>query len=420
MRSIKSAKPPAWPQTLSNAHQESLTLSLKLITPMFGGGYKAGEVDDVCRIRAATVRGHLRFWWRALYGAEYTTSNALFKAEEARWGSTEKPAAISLKVIVTSNGNSKTYSQWTSSNSALTYFLFPFQKNNRRPQEGKGYADIAFTLTLDFPAEYHDEVERTLKAWIAFGGIGARTRRGCGALTVTENAAKWCMPANPSERTNWFKKLLPSVAGQRSSTNIPILQGAKCVLGATNRDAMQVWEGLAQFWRKFRKGLVSASRGNTGRRNDLYGPGLWKDYSCLASNLLRNNALPLVKPFLGLPIIFQDTPTLRNATQGFIGDLVPEDSGRMASPLILKPIALSDGQFCPCVLVLSAGRPQKLKATGQLLDQNRRKSVDASVTVRMPTPTEEPLLRALGVSDVYAGAIREAQQFFNTSSVYQL
>lgn len=386
MRPIKSAEPPAWPQTLSNAHRESLTLSLKLITPMFGGGYKAGEVDDVCRIRAATVRGHLRFWWRALYGAEYTTSNALFKAEEARWGSAEKPAAISLKVIVTSNGNSKTYSQWTSNNSALTYFLFPFQKNNQRPQEGKGYADIAFTLTLDFPAEYHDEVERTLKAWIAFGGIGARTRRGCGALTVTENAAKWCMPANPSERTNWLKKLLPSVAGQRSSTNIPILQGAKCVLGAANRDAMQVWEKLAQFWRKFRKGIVSASGSNTGRRNDL----------------------------------FQDTPTLRNATQGFIGDLVPEDSGRMASPLILKPIALSDGQFCPCVLVLSTGRPQKLKATGQLLAGNGPRKIEQPFTVRMPTPSEEPLLRALGVSDVYAGAIREAQQFFGNSSVYQL
>ncbi|HLI49726.1 MAG TPA: type III-B CRISPR module RAMP protein Cmr1 [Chthonomonas sp.] len=419
MRPIKSADPPTWPQTPSGAHQESLTLSLKLITPMFGGGYKAGEVDDVCRIRAATVRGHLRFWWRALYGAEYTTSNELFKAEKARWGSTEKPAAISLKVVVTSNGKSKTYSQWTRNNSALTYFLFPFQKNNQRPQEGEGYADIAFTLTLDFLTKYQDEVERTLKAWIAFGGIGARTRRGCGALTVTENAAKWCMPANPSERANWLKKLLPSVAEQRSSTDIPILLGARCVLGAANRDAVQVWEMLAQFWRNFRKGLVSASGSNTGRRNALYGKGLWQDFSRLSA-LLSNNALPLVKPFLGMPIIYQETPTLRNATQGFIGDLVPEGSERMASPLILKPIALSDGQFCPCVLVLSTGRPQKLKATGQLLDQNRRKSVDASVTVRMPTPSEEPLLRALGVSDVYAGVIEAAKKFFDKSSVYPL
>ncbi len=56
------------PQWKEPAPQESITLHLRLITPLFGGGYETREVDPDCIIRPATIRGHLRFWWRALYG----------------------------------------------------------------------------------------------------------------------------------------------------------------------------------------------------------------------------------------------------------------------------------------------------------------------------------------------------------------
>ncbi len=42
---------------------------IETITPMLGGGSRSRMLDGVEVIRATTVHGHLRFWWRALYAA---------------------------------------------------------------------------------------------------------------------------------------------------------------------------------------------------------------------------------------------------------------------------------------------------------------------------------------------------------------
>ena len=39
-----------------------------LLTPLFGGGVEPREADPVSVVRATAVRGHLRFWWRAVRG----------------------------------------------------------------------------------------------------------------------------------------------------------------------------------------------------------------------------------------------------------------------------------------------------------------------------------------------------------------
>ncbi|CEK16977.1 type III-B CRISPR module RAMP protein Cmr1 [Chthonomonas calidirosea] len=78
-------------------HRASLALSLKLITPLFGGGYEAGEVDKDCPVRAATIRGHLCFWWRAIYEAQYDSPKALFEAEEEIWAAPTDPVPSLLK-----------------------------------------------------------------------------------------------------------------------------------------------------------------------------------------------------------------------------------------------------------------------------------------------------------------------------------
>ena len=41
-------------------------LSCELVTPMYGGGVKSTVVDKQMPIRASSIRGQLRFWWRLL------------------------------------------------------------------------------------------------------------------------------------------------------------------------------------------------------------------------------------------------------------------------------------------------------------------------------------------------------------------
>ena len=70
----------AWKKSSSTSTQ--VTVQCELITPMYGGGVKAGVVDRNMPIRASALRGQLRFWWRLLNSTTYP----LFSAESALWG----------------------------------------------------------------------------------------------------------------------------------------------------------------------------------------------------------------------------------------------------------------------------------------------------------------------------------------------
>ena len=77
---------------------ETLELDIQVVTPMFGGGVEAGVPDPVTLIRPLSIRGHLRFWWRATRGAAFTTTKELKQRETEIFGNTEHPSAITVRV----------------------------------------------------------------------------------------------------------------------------------------------------------------------------------------------------------------------------------------------------------------------------------------------------------------------------------
>lgn len=64
----------------------TVSLNVEVVTAIFGGGTQARSLDNVDVIRGATVRGNLRFWWRALRGHEFASHRELYQAESAVWG----------------------------------------------------------------------------------------------------------------------------------------------------------------------------------------------------------------------------------------------------------------------------------------------------------------------------------------------
>ena len=82
------------------------TYTIDVITPpLFGGGYEAGKVDPDMPIRASSIRGHLRFWWRATRGAKFDTVEELRQREGEIWGSMENPSPVVVEVDIVSRGN---------------------------------------------------------------------------------------------------------------------------------------------------------------------------------------------------------------------------------------------------------------------------------------------------------------------------
>ena len=399
MRKVNLPDLPEWREP---AKRETIELELRLITPMFGGGYKAREVDTVQPIRPAAIRGHLRFWWRATAGARYTSVADLHKAETELWGGASKkdnPAVgkVAIQVQILSAGEETPYSQVAPPSKPEDgplhgYFLFPFREQREQNiPAAVGRKQVRFQLRLTLDASLSEaqraEVRTALKAWIAFGGVGARTRRGCGALTVVgANANQWLLP------TRGLAEWLGMPPNAASKCDWTTLAGARGIVVPT-ASPEKAWSELGQFWARFRKGHFAQA----------YSPmsgGKWRDYRQVLCQLRsQGNTLRLAKPFLGLPIVYQkfgkQTP--------FTGTLDPAESGRMASPVILKPIALQGGKFGALVLVMHAPKPDKIRVNSE--------------EYALAAPTKDPVLQALGANDVLDAVLKGAKQHFRQQSV---
>ena len=80
---------------------------VEVISPVFGGGVHVDQdelkrqlkrPDPVTPIRGASVRGQLRFWWRAARGCAAGSVAQMRDAEAAVWGKASVPGEVSLRV----------------------------------------------------------------------------------------------------------------------------------------------------------------------------------------------------------------------------------------------------------------------------------------------------------------------------------
>lgn len=406
-----SISPPEWRQPEAG---QSITLRLRTITPLFGGGYAPREVDPLCVIRPAAIRGHLRFWWRATAGAQYTTPQALFEAEEALWGSaasdkepTSGPGKVSVEVTVTKEGRPKRLSEIdpgsdTRRGPRQGVFVYPFQEQrgaNPEP-EAVGRVDVEFTVRLVWRGEAREALERTLRAWVALGGVGARTRRGCGALAPIGAPAWLDQPRTAADVPN-FAQSLVALPDRPNDPEHSVLAGGTLVVGSEQRTAVEAWERLGTFWCALRKGHVGG--GPYTPKN-----GGWEDYHVALADFARQPtpSIALAKPYLGLPIVYQKFEGSPKPAR-YAPTIESEESGRMASPVILKPLALSSGRFVPIVIVLRAPEPKRV----QIKHQGR------TAPAKLRNPQQDRVLQRLGVTHPLQAVVKAAEDFFQTQGV---
>ncbi|MCW5933534.1 MAG: type III-B CRISPR module RAMP protein Cmr1 [Fimbriimonadia bacterium] len=409
MRITEKVVAPVWPEE-SPLVGEVVELSVKVITPLFGGGYEAREVDPGTVIRPATIRGHLRFWWRATAGAQFATAQDLYRAEASIWGGAadkDNPnvsaGKVVIQVAVHQSGQVKPHSGLAPRSTPREgpqegYFLFPFQTqtgNNPAP-EANARVNVSFRLTVIFAEKINDEqkneVKNAIKAWLAFGGVGARTRRGCGALQVTGHGADaWLPPADKEGRKRWFANL---AGNRRGAADWTSLAGSTVTLGEAKPDAMKIWKELGTFWARFRKGHV----GNI-QYNPMKG-AKWRDYRGELVDLRNKDKVSLAKPYLGLPIIFQQ---FGNAP--FSGEIKSKDTGRMASPVIVKPLALANGQFVPMVAVMKAPEPTEITIR------------ERKVTLLPPDKQNDPVMKKLQATSALEAVIVAAREHVGTEEI---
>lgn len=292
------------------------TYKCKLVTPMYGGGVRAGEVDRASPIRAPSIRGQLRFWWRIACGP-FASSAAMFQRESALWGGIADTGPTASQVTVKVTCAPVTDAQLMPSDAehdpGVRYAFGPATINGVAQWLRPAYS---FSLALRYPLAVEEEVQAALRWWASFGGLGARTRRGFGAIQVDElepltadavaAAGGWlrCSGAGGSRAESEWKRAIGRMYDYRQK-------------GGTGRRAGSPRPGRS-FWPEPDQIRRFTGRDANGRHVPEHPAG---------------NCFP--RAAFGLPILFEfkGSPGEPQKTE-----LLPAGGEeRMASPLILRP-----------------------------------------------------------------------------------
>jgi CRISPR-associated protein Cmr1 len=161
---------------------ERLQLSCEVVTPLFC----AGADQQRPEIRPPSIRGAMRFWWRALHGAAVGNDiKALQQQESAVFGATEQAS----KVMVRVHPSELSIGQFDFRES-LRYMGYGLAETREDPARRYIAPGAKFSIELLSP-----DIARLKQAAAALclllnlGGIGARSRRGWGSLRVTTEAS---------------------------------------------------------------------------------------------------------------------------------------------------------------------------------------------------------------------------------------
>ena len=164
--------------------ESAIAVKCTLITPMFGGGVEAGKVDRDMPIRASGIRGQLRFWWRLLYGSQ--DSRATFRDECALWGGISSQGPRASDVTVQVKGGPVSSGQLDrKGHLGIPAYTLILERNDDPELLKPGYAfELALRFKPTMKSAQCQQVLDSLRWWANFAGVGARTRRGLGAVQV--------------------------------------------------------------------------------------------------------------------------------------------------------------------------------------------------------------------------------------------
>lgn len=370
----------------------------RVITPLFGGGVTPQQADPITTVRASEIRGQLRFWWRATQARRYGKNGLRqMKCDEDKlWGSTSTPSQVQIEVR---KGRGDLISQikdnqfWGDPDSPISYGAFPLRKiGNTSP--GGLYFDVTFELAVTLPLDpaLRQQVLAAFWAWETFGGIGARTRRGFGAIYCEkvdgdQDVGPWHPPkADKAEVEKWLcEHLQRFVRPGNAPEGVPTLWSEyrivvnynlesctklkKDIEGACPKcrewlPALIAWCYPIEKMKQFRQSRRQSRRGNYGRS---YWPEPDEIRRCLKvkGSLGKHQELPKTCKFpravFGLPIVFHFKE--KNIPQV---TLQGSQHDRLASRLILRPLQCADGNFVSMALVLKGPElpPGGLKLVG--------------------------------------------------------
>jgi CRISPR-associated protein Cmr1 len=353
-----------------------------LITRLFGGGARAREIDKVSWLRSSAAKSALRAWWRAGHAHEFSSLEALRERELVLFGATASfdadghlhggPGA--LEVETQSHLGSLPTDYDEPLGNPLNYALFPAQGMGQPRAKVVAASDqtqaVVKLTSLSGDPKAHETFLEALRLWLTLGGVGARSRRGAGAIAVDtpEEARKLGLPASLVELEAFLRERC------RSRSLPSSLAGVFC-LARTRRVFFGPLLASGEEAQKKLLGVLREARQDRPRPPEPWGRSRWPEADAIRIKAdpgrtwnhrpVPANAGQYPRSILGLPIVVHfKTPPAEPDDHHILGAVPHEQTWkkleRYSSPVILRPVRVWEGnrmQYAPVAVFTDCTLP---------------------------------------------------------------
>ncbi|HRE46686.1 MAG TPA: type III-B CRISPR module RAMP protein Cmr1, partial [Aggregatilineales bacterium] len=142
---------------------------LGITSPLFLYGAYQQEPE----LRAASVRGQLRYWFRAIEGAKDANLETLRERERNVFGSTERGSQVSIRLYEMNRLETVETS------------MLPHRSNGKSLAKAFKQGQTFDLQVVTRPGvKIPNAFQRALYTWFLLGGLGKRSRRMFGAFNV--------------------------------------------------------------------------------------------------------------------------------------------------------------------------------------------------------------------------------------------
>jgi len=243
---------------------DTIEARFNIVTPMFISGADQTKAE----LRVPSIKGALRFWWRAL---NYENdSNKLLDNESAIFGSSKQNVGQSKVKIHLKNVDivkTRIRKKWNV-NEWKSYIGYGLSEDQSRDRSGVFREFInqgsKFSLVL-YAREKTDSLIDTIKVFSLIGGIGSRSRKGWGSISIIENNMDWNIP---DSRDNYKNELKNIIGRCRIHDGLPkysaISSETKIVVGPSFNDPDIAFGDIGEKYRNHLKSLNIENRDGFG------------------------------------------------------------------------------------------------------------------------------------------------------------
>ncbi|HLI12405.1 MAG TPA: type III-B CRISPR module RAMP protein Cmr1 [Alphaproteobacteria bacterium] len=249
-----------------------ITATFEVVTPLFLGG---ADPASTVELRPPSIKGALRFWWRALAWSRHRGDLDAIKKEEqkifgtagddrdrlgqasfglrARWRAEPNRLAETGPRSLTSGKPGASY---------LSYGIINRGQGNspRSCYQLGGCFELTFQALrhTDNESGFHPSLLDAIKLFGLLGGLGGRSRRGWGSVALTQlggegAALQWQAPQNLDEYRDALFSILGSTADTPEAVYSAFSKGARLNVFGIGVDALTVLDQLGQAYQAFRR-----------------------------------------------------------------------------------------------------------------------------------------------------------------------